>query len=67
MKENCAAATNNPWFDIEIEYADEIVQVIVTPKIFGIGVDGKVYKSVVMSRRNVIAPTLRRHGDPHVS
>lgn len=59
MKKNRAAATNHPWFDIEIEDADEIVDVIVAPEGFGVGLGRKPDKAIVMVRRWVIAPSLR--------
>jgi hypothetical protein len=48
MEKDRTAAPNHPWFDIEIEYANEIVDVIVAPELFGRGVaERKLDRSIV--------------------
>jgi len=60
MKKDSAAATYGARRDIIIQYADDIVEAILTPEIFAGASRGKAHKAVVIARGRVVAPAVAR-------
>lgn len=60
VKEKRAAAPDGSGPDIEIQNADDIVEVVLAPEIFATGGRGQPHRPVVVSRAGVVAPPVER-------